>query len=225
MSAQPTVKNFHERLELYSSKNDAIEIFFGTYDDGTINVNNYRKSIHERFEIIKSYLDSRNENELLQGGLLKIFDILLKFDINSNVFDFLELIQTIYDVIKSNRAIDNLKDKDISIYFSIRKDNEEAKMDLTLLFPKKASKPWSETPGAESRSFFTNMNEKKIMVYNGIKFIPDQYARPRRGSDGEFYLEIYGEKFPCFSNIDISTNSIENPVIISIEPRRKIFHI
>jgi hypothetical protein len=112
-----------------------------------------------------------------------------------------------------------LKDKDISIYFSIRKDNEEAKMDLTLLFPKKASKPWSETPGAESRSFFTNMNEKKIMVYNGIKFIPDQYARPRRGSDGEFYLEIYGEKFPCFSNIDISTNSIENPVIISIEPR------
>jgi hypothetical protein len=213
---EATVKNFRERLELYSSKCDAMDKYFEKYAYDYDEIINCRKWIHDIFDMIKSNLNSRDENELLQGVLLDIFEILWEFDIDPSFDNLLKLYQ----------AIDKFKNRDILIYISIRKYNENEKIDLTWIFTKKDSKPkfMTETPGAELRYFFTNLNEK-IMVYNGIKFIPDQDARPLRGSDGEFYLELYGEKFPCFSNIDISKNSIENPVIISIEPRRNIFHI
>lgn len=212
MSAQPTatVKDLRARLELYFLKKDVIENYFDNQKNNAF-VPDQKEFLNDNFLPLSKYLESLDEKEILTDNLLDIFNDISNFDkspTDSNAF-------------KLYKTIEDYNNNEVFIHFSFREGN--AKMDLTWHFLKEASEPLLVTNLSmlNYQSFFTNM-EKKVMVYNNIKFIPDEYVRPRRGPDGKFYLEIYGEKFTCFSNIDVRTNSVENPLIISIEPRRKI---
>ena len=107
------------------------------------------------------------------------------------------------------------------IYLSYREG--DAKVDFCWSFTFGKSEPLLVTQKSlsEFRQLFPNIDQK-IMVFNGIKFAADENVRPFREPDGNFYLKVYDEKFPCFTNLDVFSNSKHNPLIILIEPRRKI---
>lgn len=166
MSAQAAVKSFRERLKLYFSKSDAIEKNLAKYkDDEQINL--CQELIHDNFTLLSNYLESRDDNELLQGSLLDIFQALRKFDFKPTYWNFTDFIL----------AIRNYIGRDVLIYFSFKEGN--GRIDLSWLFSKTVPEPALIADTSKHFSFLANLNSK-IMVYKDIKFIPDKNIRPCR---------------------------------------------